>query len=165
MFTKFKLSFTSAVVFEKEFKPSIDNAFCVVSRMMFLNMINIDGSINEEQVGLLKVYELWSYIYYLYYYNHSSVETFAAMKDEKDGKASALLFYETVRGEVDNPFVGSDEILPLDVNTLAYFINKMVHTYGKNMRNPVVDYLKEIVRRIMDNQSIVERLNKNYIKA
>lgn len=165
MFTKSKLSFTSTVVFENEFKPSIDHAFCVVSRMMFLNMINIDGSINEEQLGLLKIYELWSYIYYLYYYNHSSVETFAAMKNTTDGKASALLFYETVRREVENPFIGSDEVLPLDVNTLAYFINKMVHTYGKNMRNPVVDYLSEIVRRIMDNKSIVAKLNNNYIKA
>lgn len=145
MFKKSKLSFKNKLVFEKDFQPTIDKAFCVVAKMMFFNRINVDGTINVEQASYLKKYEVWSYIYYLYYYNNSSVEEFAMMKNKENGKANAILFYKSVQGVVQNQFVNNDEIVPFDVNTLVYFINVVCQKYGDNLRNPVVDYLRAIV--------------------
>lgn len=155
MYQKKKLAFTNRVVFEK-FSPAIDKCFCVVSKMMFANRINIDGSINMEQAGFLKKSDLWSYIYYLYYYNNTSVEEFASMRDEEKGKASALRFYEVVKAVVQNRFVAEERIIPLDVNTLIFFINSIVHKYGEDMKNPVVDYLKSF----LDKHRDMVRLNK-----
>jgi hypothetical protein len=145
MFKKAGLSFKNKLVFEKDFKPSVDNSFCVVSKMMFFNRINIDGTINVDQASFLKKYELWSYIYYLYYYNNSSVEEFVDMKNSKDGKANAVLMYKVVQKVVDNQFIKEGEIVPFDVNTLVYFINVITQRYGENLRNPVVDYLRKLV--------------------
>jgi hypothetical protein len=145
MFKKAGLSFKNKLVFEKDFKPSVDNSFCVVSKMMFFNRINVDGTINVDQASFLKKYELWSYIYYLYYYNNSSVEEFSEMKNKKDGKANAVLMYKVVQKVVDNQFIKEGEIVPFDVNTLVYFINVITQRYGENLRNPVVDYLRKLV--------------------
>ena len=156
MFEKATLSFKSIIMFGKEFKPSIDHSFCVVSKMMFFNHINIDGTINDDKASLLKKHELWSYIYYLYYYNNSSVEEFVKMKNPKDGKANALQMYRVVQEIVQNQFVPSTEIAPFDVNTLIYFINVITQRYGENMRNPVVDYL----RKILGSKEAIEQIKK-----
>jgi hypothetical protein len=154
MFKKSKLSFKNILVFEKGFRPSIDNSFCVVSKMMFFNRINVDGTINVDQASYLRKRDLWSYIYYLYYYNNSSVEEFAMMKNKTNGKANAVLFYKSVQNIVQNQFINNDEILPFDVNTLIYFINVICQKYGVNLRNPVVDYL----RAIMNNKDAIAQL-------
>jgi len=156
MFTKARLSFAHKLVFEKDFKPNIERAFCVVSRMMFEDRINIDGTINMEQAGYLKKWQLWSYIYYLYYYNNSSVEEFVTMKNPKNGKANAVLFYESVRKVIQNQYIGQDEITPFDVNSLIYFINVVSQKYGEDMKNPVVDYLRKILR----SKSAVDQISK-----
>lgn len=156
MFTKALLSFRHRLIFEKDFKPNIERAFCVVSRMMFEDRINIDGTINMEQAGYLKKWQLWSYIYYLYYYNNSSVEEFVVMKNKKNGKANAVLFYESVRNVVKNQYVHDGEIVPFDVNSLIYFINVISQKYGEDMKNPVVDYLRKILR----SKSATEQISK-----
>jgi hypothetical protein len=158
MFEKAKLTFKDPAVFEKDFKTNVDTSFCIISKMLFNNRINIDGSIDLHQGGFLRKYELWSYIYYLYYYNNSSVEEFVKMKNPQTGKASALLFYESVRDVVDNQFIEKDDIVSMDVNTLIYFINFMVHKYGDNLRNPVVDYLKQLVYRMSFDSSFIKKL-------
>lgn len=141
MFKKAKLSFKSIGVFDKEFKPNIDNVYCVIARMVFEGHINPDGSINDNRASYLRKYQLWSYIYYLYYYNSSTVDIFAEMKDSK-GKASAVEFYDAVARVVQNPF--SSDYTPFDVNTLIYFINKITHEYGDLVRNPVVDFISSL---------------------
>lgn len=156
MFKKAKVSFKNKVIFESDFRADIDRAFCVVSKMLFNNRINVDGSIDVNQAAMLRKYEVWSYIYYLYYHNQSIIEEFVAMQDPKSGKASAVRFYEVVRAVVNNPLLAEDSIQPLDVNTLVYFVNFMVHKYQMDMMNPVVVYLqgllsnKEAVTRLKD---------------
>lgn len=147
MFKRAKLSFGNQAVFEKDFKPAIDNAFCVVSKMMWFNRINIDGSINMEQSAFLKKHELWSYIYYLYYYNHSSLDVFSKMKNQDNGKASAYLFWSVVADVVQNQFAleNKEKTVPFDANTLIYFVNLMVQKYGEDLTNPVVQYLRQLV--------------------
>lgn len=115
--------------------------------MLFENHINIDGTINVDTASLLRKYEIWSYIYYLYYYNHSVIQEFADMKNAKTGKASAMQFYDVVRRVVQNPLIPetSDNVVPFDVNTLIFFVNKMINTYGNNMMNPVVVYLQKLL--------------------
>lgn len=145
MFKKSKLTFKNIAVFERKFKPYIETAFCVVSKMMFFDRINVDGTINPEQAGYLSKYELWSYIYYLFYYNNSTVGEFMEMKDTKSGKANALKMYTVVKEVVDNQFVSGEDVVPFDVNTLIYFINIVCQKYGVDLRNPIVDYLQKIL--------------------
>jgi hypothetical protein len=160
MFARAKLSFMNQAVFEKEFKSSIDNAFCVVSKMMWLNRINVDGTINMDQATLLKKYELWSYIYYLFYHNHSTLDVFSAMKSEDNGKANAVLFYKTVATVVDNQFIkqsmDNGKFVAFDVNTLIYFVNTVVQKYGEDLTNPVVQYLQ----RIVNSPETIEKIRK-----
>lgn len=160
MFRKKKLAFSNKTVFEK-FSPSIDKCFCVTSRLMFEGRINIDGSVNMEQAGYLRKYQLWSYIYYLYYYNNTSVETFSTMMDPENGKASAIRFYEVVKAVIKNQFIPEDSIIPLDVNSLIYFINVMIHTYGQNMKNPITDYIHAILN---SNKGLV-KIDKLTVKT
>lgn len=148
-FQKKKLAFNNTLVFGKPFSPSVDQCFCVASRMMFNHRINMDGTIQMEHAGYLKKNELWSYIYYLYTYNNTSVEEFVTMKDE-NGKASALRFYEVVKAVVQNQFIPEDKVVPLDVNTLIYFINVVCQRYGDNMKNPIADFLKSVVHKQHD---------------
>lgn len=160
MFVKAKLSFANEAVFEKDFKPTIDHAFCVVSKMMWLNRINIDGTIDMEQATLLRKYEIWSYIYYLFYNNHSTLDLFASMKSEDNGKANALLFYKAVAGKVKNQFIdeamAKNKLVAFDVNTLIYFVNMVVQEYGADLTNPVVQYLQ----RIVSNPETIEKLRQ-----
>jgi hypothetical protein len=107
--------------------------------MLFNANINVDGSIDVEKVGILKKYELWSYIYYLYYFNNKTLNEFKAMRTEKNGKANAELFYNSVLATTSDSSV--------DNNTLIYFINLIVHNNVDNLINPVIDYLKKILSK------------------
>lgn len=143
MFEKSKLSFRSKQIFESNFRASINTCFNVVAKMLFDGIINVDGTIDMKHTGRLRKYQLWSYIYYLYYYNHSTLDIFANML-EKD-KANAYLFYEQVRLFVDSPYVTAGTIKPLDVNSLIYFINKLIHTKGDSLTNPVIHFLQTLL--------------------
>jgi hypothetical protein len=152
MFTKSKLSFKNELIFGKKFKPTADKAFCVVAKMLFFGRINVDGSINLDQAGFLKKGDIWSYIYYLYVYNNTTVEEFVMMRNEK-GKASALNMYTVVKDTVGITFPSGEEIQPFDINALIHFINVIVR---KDIQNPVVDYLK----KIMGNDRAVDAINR-----
>ena len=154
MFKKEKISFRNKVIFDSDFKASIDRAFCVVAKMLFDGRVNVDGSINVEQVGYLRKYQLWSYIYYLYHHNHSIVEEFSNMMNPENGKVSASRMYEEVRRVVNNPTIPEGSVLPFDVNSLIYFINIMVHKYKMDMMNPVVNYLQQL----LSNRDAISKL-------
>ena len=149
------VSFSNTALFDKKFKSDIETCSCLVGKMFFSRKINIDGSIDVDNMVNLRKYELWSYIYYLYYFNNTSIDEFSSMKNPKDGKASAENFYRTVRDVVDNQFVEKinqasekDEmVVPLDPRTLSYFINLIVHRYEDDLTNPIIDYIKELVER------------------
>lgn len=153
-FEKSRLSFKNKVVFESDFSPNVNRCFCVVAKMLFNNRINVDGTIDVDQAAFLRKYEVWSYIYYLYYYNNSVVEEFAGMRDPLNGKASAYRMYEQVRLIVRSPYIPEEGIAPFDVNSLVYFINFMIAKYGLNMMNPVVSYLQQLV----SNRSAIQKL-------
>ena len=150
------VSFSNFSVFDKRFKNDIEVCTCVVSKMIFAKKVNIDGSIDVSNMPTLRKHELWSYIYYLFYYNHTSIDEFAQMKSKKIGVASAEGFYKTVREVVDNQYVKSMQntlmretgvenvAVPMDVQTLIYFINIIVHKYGDNLTNPIIDFLKDM---------------------
>lgn len=161
------LNFNNVSVFDKKFKGDIDTCSCVVHKMIFSGKINIDGSIDISNMVNVHKFELWSYIYYLYYFNNTSVEEFAAMRNPKNGTASAEMFYKTVKAVVDNQFVynltntGKKEIVvSMDPRTLAYFINSMVHKYNKDLANPSVNYLETLI-----NESKVARFNSLIVKT
>jgi len=149
------VNFSHAALFDKKFKPDIETCSCIVGKMVFAKKINIDGSVDVDNMINIRKYELWSYIYYLYYFNNTSIDEFVAMKNTKTGTASAENFYRTVRDVVDNQFVSriniasdKDEVVvPLDPRTLAYFINMIIHKYEEDLANPIMSYLRELVRQ------------------
>jgi len=155
-FKKTKLAFSNKMIFDSDFRASIDRAFCVVSKMLFNGRINVDGSIDVEKAGLLRKYEVWSYIYYLYYHNHGIIEEFAAMKNVENGKVSAYQMYEEVRKVVNSPYIPLGSMLPFDINGLIYFVNFMVHKYRMDLMNPVVNYLQGL----LSNRDAVAKLQQ-----
>lgn len=158
MFKKQKLSFKNKDIFGK-FKPTINNCFCIVSKMLFSNKINIDGKIDFN--AQLTKEELWSYIYYLFYNNHTNVQLFKDMKNAK-GKANAELFYEAVLSRLENknseiPANGSVALRyaqKLDNATLIFFINTILDELKDELVNPVIDYIT-----ILLNKKIIPKLS------
>jgi len=147
MYKKLKLSFKNKDVFDSKFKPNLDTCFCIVSKLLLSGVINPDGSIQMEKAVSLKKHELWSYIYYLFYYNNKTIPEFIKMKIVRTEKASAVLFYESVQDATNSKVNSRDTMPALDINVLVYFINKMIHQYEDNLINPVIDTLKQIIKK------------------
>lgn len=151
MFKKQRVSFKKKEVFGHKFSPNIDTCFCSVSKMLFADNINVDGSIEIEKSTVLKKEHLWSYIYYLYHFNHENDKTpeFAMMTNTTNGKANATKFYDTVLLVVNNDekYKSMKPVPPFDENTLIYFINIIIHKYASVLINPVIDYLNKILSK------------------
>lgn len=154
LFKKKAVSFSTQEVFDVSFKPDMEACFCMVSKLLFRNVINVDGSIDMEQMVNVKKRELWSYIYYLYQYNNGTLPEFIAMKNPSTGKADGMLFYQVVyiddgnvKASNGNSNANEPKKLGTDIARLVYFINKVVHTYKDDMINPVIDYLKQLMKK------------------
>jgi hypothetical protein len=156
-FKKKQVSFSTQEVFDVGFKPDVEACFCNVSRMLFKNVINIDGSIDMEQLVNVRKKELWAYVYYLYQYNNSTIPEFVRMKNPVSGKADGQLFHDSVYDDKEfknsNGNTNTNANLPKTIGTdivrLVYFINKMIHTYKTDLVNPVIDYLKQLMKKEM----------------
>ena len=164
------VAFTNIQVFDKKFKADIEACFSTVAKMLFAKKIGVDGSVDTTNTVNLRKYELWSYIYYLFYYNNTSIEEFASMKSKGGlGGASAENFYKTVRDVVDNRYVTAlsietgkpDAVVPFDIQTLAYFLNYIIHKYEDDLSNPIIDYVKEILR----SKETLQKLNSIIVKT
>lgn len=145
---KKQVSFANREVFDVGFKPDIENCFCLVSKMLFKNVINIDGSVDMEQLVNVRKKELWAYIYYLYQYNNATILEFINMKNPSSGKADGQLFYNVVYDDSDL-YVNTSKKVNTDIVRLVYFINKVVHTYKSDLINPVIDYLNKLMKKEM----------------
>lgn len=141
------VSFTTQEVFDVGFKPDVETAFCSVSKMLFRNVINVDGSIDMEQLMNLRKRELWYYIYYLYQYNNGTLPEFISMKNPKTGKADGLLFYQVVYSDALHQ--NGTKNYRNDIGRLVYFINYIVHTYKTDLVNPIIDYLRQLMKTKM----------------
>ena len=140
MYTKQRIAFSKKELFGNHFKPGIDACFCRVSRLVFENKINSNGTIDINKAGQLTRDDLWSYVYYLYFYNNTNIPTFTTMVNQNNGKASAPLFYQAIFGSESTP-------LNVDVPTLILFINESLEKYGDELVNPIFDYLKVITQK------------------
>lgn len=152
LFKKKAVSFSTQEVFDVGFKPDVEACFCAVSKLLFRNVINVDGSIDMEQMVNVKKRELWSYIYYLYQYNNGTLPEFIAMKNPSTGRADGMRFYQIVYTDdantnASNSTPKTPKKLGTDVARLVYFINKVVHTYKDDMINPIIDYLKQLMKK------------------
>jgi hypothetical protein len=146
---KKKISFSTQEVFDVGFKPDVEASFCIVAKMLFRNVINIDGSVDMEQLVNVKKKELWAYIYYLYQYNNSTIPEFIKMKNPLSGRADGQAFHDTVYIEKEFNSTNFHKTVGTDIVRLVYFINKMVHTYKNDLINPVIDYLKQLMKKEM----------------
>ena len=155
MFEKQRVAFTRKEIFGNKFKPAINPCFCTVSRMLFAGKINNDGTIDIDKAVDLKKEELWSYVYYLFFYNHTNAPVSQSIKHAENGKASAVQFYEAIISLVDRDEENDDTpAKPFDTTTLIIFINNVLEEFGKQLVNPIFDYLQVIL-----NKNIMTRLS------
>lgn len=153
LYKKKEVSFSTQEVFDVGFKPDVEACFCVVSKLLFRNVINIDGSIDMQQLVNVRKRELWSYIYYLYQYNNGTLPEFVAMKNPSTGRADGMLFYQVVyvdgnsNSNSNSKNVKVSKKLGTDIARLVYFINTLVHKYKDDMINPVIDYLNQLMKK------------------
>lgn len=155
LYKKKEVSFSTQEVFDVGFKPDVEACFCAVSKLLFRNVINIDGSIDMQQLVNVRKRELWSYIYYLYQYNNGTLPEFVAMKNPSTGRADGMLFYQVVyvdgnsnsNGNSNSKNVKVSKKLDTDIARLVYFINTVVHKYKDDMINPVIDYLNQLMKK------------------
>lgn len=157
MFEKQRIAFSKKEIFGNKFKPTIDSCFCTVSKLLFAGKIENDGTINIYQSINFKKEELWAYIYYLYIHN-TSVSVFKSMTNKQNGKASAAQFYSTVITitGIDIDEDGDDildesnknqKVTPFDATTLIIFINNIIEEFGKELINPIFDYLSILLKK------------------
>jgi hypothetical protein len=153
MFEKKRIAFSRKEIFGIKFQPTIDKCFCTVSKMLFNSEINTDGTIDITQSVNLKKEELWSYIYYLYFYNHTNVVIFKSMKNKENGKASGEQFYAAVismvegEEETTNTNVNTQPAKSFDTTTLIIFINNVIEEFGNELVNPIFDYLSLLLKK------------------
>ena len=158
MFEKKKLSFANKKIFGYSFKNTLDNCFFRVSKMLFSGKIEPNGMIDKSQADAFKLSELWSYIYYLYYYNNSDIEEFKLMKTAKTGLADAVMFYNVVKTVVNREYYdlisSNDELHIFNPLSLIKFINYIIVAHKDELVNPVFDYLQ-----ILINDKILTNMN------
>lgn len=141
------VAFSNKLIFGNRFSAIIDNCFCMVSKTLIDDNLNFDGTIDLSKETILKKDVLWSYIYYLYYYNNSSISEFNKMQDPKTGKADALLFYNAVRNTTDTIISFGQ---PLTTSLLIIFINNIINKYHDSLINPIIDYLNILINKRID---------------
>ena len=152
MYTKQRIAFSKKELFGNHFKPGMDSCFCRVSRLVFEGKIMSNGRIDISNIKGLGKDDLWSYIYYLFFYNNTNIPIFTSMVNQNNGKASAPLFYQAVFQVENTP-------LNADFPTLIVFINDILDKYGEELVNPIFDYLK-VLRPDIDVNSLLNRSGK-----
>ena len=145
---------------KKNFEPVFCKCFYYVSRMLYREKINLDGSINFKHVNLKK-HELWSYIYYLYYYNHTRIQVFKNMN--KGSTPNAEYFYRQVISTIG---IAEPKEPSVSVENLIMFINEIVNEY-KTLYNPLLMYLNKIIEKskMLTLQGITIKTNSNKINV
>jgi hypothetical protein len=142
-FSKESISFKTVHIFGT-FKAGIKPCFCEVSRMLFDQVMLTNGTINFDHETLVKKHALWSYIYYLYYYNYKRINVFSRMrkynKNFKRWQASPLRFYETVIRELT-----LQDKHEISNENLILFINKLILENKDTMINPIIISLRKIM--------------------
>lgn len=169
-FEKKRISFASHEIFGPNFKSGQRAAEIVTADLLLKNRLNMDGTVNEAMIVDIQESDLWSYIFYLYSYNNSTINEFKQMMDEDEKKASAEHFYDVVRSVVENTgFRTQYKIVKLNNHDLILFVKKMVAKYGSELYNPVVlrfqDFIDYYYERILDELDIVVRTGDNTVKV
>jgi hypothetical protein len=121
--SKERIKFKNQKVFGRLFDPFIDSAISFVGKMYIAGKIDNTGKIIDASLS-----QLWSYVYYLYYYNKTH-EPFDKMKTLTGNHASARNFYKIVHEYTST----SGKI---DETILKKFINIIVSKYDLN--NPIL---------------------------
>lgn len=141
------------------FRPHVDSCSCVVSRMIFSNVINIDGSIDDIQVVNLTVGHLWSYVFYLYTYNHTTSQVFSRMKSDGRNRANAGRFLAVVIQDTSRGYVAEPSDVA-DVSRLIYFVNKTIHESNTALINPIIDYMQRLLSRKLDDSTYLHEMRR-----
>lgn len=163
-FKKKTISFSNTNIFGAQFRSGIKLCFSVVAKMLFDDKITISGGIESDKADNITLTELWSYIYYLYYYNSNDIPEFNNMKDD-DGNASGELMYNQVRIIVDeeeffNVRINKDVEI-MHTTSLIYFINKMIIDYHDKIIIPVVEHLQNLLKKKNMNNNLSLKINND----
>jgi hypothetical protein len=91
-------TFKSVIDFGAGYASGIKGAVCAVGNLLDKGLLTPHGTIHTPKVGTIRKGELWSYVYYLWYHNHTSIDTFKQMTIYQNhrAKASAVRFVEAI---------------------------------------------------------------------
>ena len=143
------LNFKNQIVFGKTFIAQIESAQCKVSGLLFNGKLSEDGTFNIKNMAGITVDDVWSYIYYLYFYNKNNNDIFMNMKSQGEReKASAIKMYNAVYNELE---LNSRPYSHLEPHVLATFTNNILKRYGEEINNPVIDFLGYAIQKIYDS--------------
>jgi hypothetical protein len=157
------IDFDTQKVFGTHFQPVFCKCFYYVSKILYHEKINLNGTINFEHVHTLKKHELWSYIFYLHYYNHTRIQLFKNM--ERHSIPDARRFFNVVMNTLEIP-TNAQENPRVTVENLILFINMIMKSYD-NLYNPLLMYLNKIIEKnkMLMLQGITIKTNSDKINV
>lgn len=160
---KQRLTFHSGkTIFGEKYKSGIKQCLYVTSKLILEEHINIDGYIDIKYT--IDEYELWSYIYYLYYYNHDIIDEFKQMDNIignqlNTGKINAENMYYVVRSVVEKSRLRTNwNIEKIPLTKLIYFVKHIIDKYGDKIRIPILElYRSHLNDNRLDSANIKVR--------
>lgn len=84
------ISFNTKSVFGRKFTPGIKVCVGVVGSMMNKSLLQVDGTISQDIAQKVRKSEIWSYVYYLWYYNKDVIRVFEDMTSFEQKKPKAI---------------------------------------------------------------------------
>jgi hypothetical protein len=147
------VSFGSKTVFGSRFQPGIKNAIGVVGSLLNTGALRLEGSIDPSDVSKIRKHQIWSYIYYLWYYNRDKIEIFEKMSnyEGKKAKATAKTFLTSFYDMMDKT--------GLEINSST----QLITIFNKER---IVDTLNKILEKYPDiSIPVLQKLYKKLINS
>jgi hypothetical protein len=159
-----KTNFHDKQIFGQGFQPGLKSCMPGIGTLFQEDILKLDGTINLERMGKVTKTVVWTYIYYLWYYNKETVEVFKKMTDDsqKVKKASATLFSVAVKEYIQkqNPDKILSKARTFSKENLVSFVNDTVKE-NKDIKIPVLQQLyKKLLNASRNNQSVNIALKK-----
>lgn len=139
-----EVTFNTSSVFGKGFVPNRKVIVACVRNMLNTGFIKLDGHISNENLNKIRKSQLWSYIYYLWWYNKDKIDLFDKMSNykQKKTKASSKMFciqiHEVMKS--NNITISSTLMNTFKKENISFCINNIIVQY-KNISIPILEKL------------------------
>lgn len=144
-------SFQNHDLFGPGFKSGVSFAECSLMQLISHDILNMDGTIDRQAIATKHVEKkaLWKYVYYLWYHNHTTLDIFRGMSNEKNqAQASAFNFVHTVLNTLGKPTSNAYHVV-VTLEDLADFVNYVLAQSNGSIVIPFIEKIRnELLRRL-----------------